>query len=237
MTLLGLTLAVGIVIDDAIVVLENIYRYLEEKHYDVKTASIEATKEITLAVVATTLSLVIIFVPIAFMTGYARRYVNQFGWTMAFSVMVSMLVAFTLTPMLSSIMLKRIDRKRGKDGEEAAEEHTSRDSGVFGRMAKTYGRLLAWSLDHRAIVGIVSLAIFASVIPLNSVGRPRLYSRRRSKRIYALHEPAGWYVASVNGKAGDGDQRQNRENTGRPVREPLRSRGCFQPQSHIHSPR
>jgi len=60
-----------------------------------------------LAVVATTISLVIIFVPIAFMTGYARRYVNQFGWTMAFSVMVSMLVCFTLTPMLSSRMLKR----------------------------------------------------------------------------------------------------------------------------------
>src|SRR5262245_19893950 len=167
MTLLGLTLAVGIVIDDAIVVLENIYRYLEEKHYDVKTACIEATKEITLAVVATTLSLVIIFVPIAFMTGYARRYVNQFGWTMAFSVLVSMLVAFTLTPMMSSLMLKRIDRKRGKDGEEP-EEHSSRDSGVFGKMSRSYGRLLAWSLDHRLIVGLVSLAVFASVIPLNS---------------------------------------------------------------------
>jgi len=90
MTLLALTLAVGIVIDDAIVVLENIVRYIEEKHYEPKQAAIEATKEITLAVVATTISLVIIFVPIAFMTGYARRYVNQFGWTMAFSVMVEM---------------------------------------------------------------------------------------------------------------------------------------------------
>ena len=107
MTLLGLTLAVGIVIDDAIVVLENIVRYIEVKHYVPKTAAIEATKEITLAVVATTLSLVIIFVPIAFMTGYAKRYVNQFGWTMAFSVLVSMLVGFTLTPMLSSLLLKR----------------------------------------------------------------------------------------------------------------------------------
>src|SRR5215831_5102952 len=113
MTLLGLTLAVGIVIDDAIVVLENIFRYIEEKGYDAKNAAIEATQEITLAVVATTLSLVIIFVPIAFMTGYAKRYVNQFGWTMAFSVMVSMLVAFTLTPMMSSLMLKRIARKKG----------------------------------------------------------------------------------------------------------------------------
>src|SRR5207247_6482985 len=106
MTLLALTLAVGIVIDDAIVVLENIVRYIEEKDFEPKQAAIAATKEITLAVMATTLSLVIIFVPIAFMTGYARRYVNQFGWTMAFAIMVSMLVSFTLTPMLSSRLLK-----------------------------------------------------------------------------------------------------------------------------------
>src|SRR6266540_2972332 len=102
MTLLALTLAVGIVIDDAIVVLENIVRYIEEKGYAPFQAAIDATREITLAVLATTLSLVIIFLPIAFMSGYARRYVNQFGWTMAFAILVSMLVSFTLTPMLSS---------------------------------------------------------------------------------------------------------------------------------------
>src|SRR3989441_3885819 len=112
MTLLALTLAVGIVIDDAIVVLENIVRFIEEKYELPKTAAIDATREITLAVVATTISLVIIFVPIAFMTGYAKRYVNEFGWTMAFSVMVSMLVSFTLTPLLSSRMLKRLAHKR-----------------------------------------------------------------------------------------------------------------------------
>jgi hydrophobic/amphiphilic exporter-1 (mainly G- bacteria), HAE1 family len=107
MTLLGLTLAVGIVIDDAIIVLENIFRYIHEREMPPFQAAIEATKEIALAVLATTLSLVIIFVPIAFMTGYAKRYLNQFGWTMAFSIMVSMLVAFTLTPALSSRLLKR----------------------------------------------------------------------------------------------------------------------------------
>jgi HAE1 family hydrophobic/amphiphilic exporter-1 len=127
MTLLALTLAVGIVIDDAIVVLENIVRYIEEKGYEPKLAAIEATKEITLAVVATTISLVIIFVPIAFMTGYARRYVNQFGWTMAFSVMVSMLVSFTLTPMLSSRMLKRIAAKRG---DKASDEQAATGEGA-----------------------------------------------------------------------------------------------------------
>src|SRR5438309_283754 len=167
MTLLALTLAVGIVIDDAIVVLENIVRYIEEKHYEPFRAAIEATKEITLAVVATTLSLVIIFVPIAFMTGYARRYVNEFGWTMAFSVMVSMLVSFTLTPMMSSLLLKRRNSKSGE------EEHSSRERvGFFHGLSTQYGRLLAWSLDHRFVVIVFALAIFATALPLNSrVGR------------------------------------------------------------------
>ena len=97
MTLLALTLAVGIVIDDAIIVLENIFRFMEDKGKDRKTAAIEATREIGLAVMATTLSLVIIFLPIAFMTGYARKYVNSFGWTMAMAILVSLLVAFTLS--------------------------------------------------------------------------------------------------------------------------------------------
>src|SRR5262249_54654520 len=116
MTLLALTLAVGIVIDDAIVVLENIYRFVEEKGHDPFRAAIDGTKEIALAVMATTLSLVIIFAPIAFMTGYARRHVYQFGWTMAFSIVVSMLVSFTLTPMLSARLLKKKGKK--DDGEK-----------------------------------------------------------------------------------------------------------------------
>ena len=111
MTLLALTLAVGIVIDDAIIVLENIFRFMEEKGKDPFHAAIEATREIGLAVMATTLSLIIIFLPIAFMTGYARKYVNSFGWTMAMAILVSLLVAFTLTPMMSSRLL-RLTAKR-----------------------------------------------------------------------------------------------------------------------------
>ena len=113
MTLLGITLAVGIVIDDAIVVLENIFRYIEEKNCSPYEAAIRGTNEVTLAVLATTLSLVVIFLPVAFMTGYARRFINPFGWTMAFSIMVSMLVSFTLTPMLSSRFLKPGRRGEG----------------------------------------------------------------------------------------------------------------------------
>ena len=109
MTLLAITLSVGIVIDDAIVVLENIFRYIEEKNCTPFEAAIQGTREVALAVMATTLSLVVIFLPIAFMNGYAKRYINPFGWTMAFAIMVSMLVSFTLTPMLSSRFLKLAD--------------------------------------------------------------------------------------------------------------------------------
>ena len=112
MTLLGLTLAVGIVIDDAIVVLENIFRYIEEKKCSPFEAAIQGTREVALPVMATTLSLVVIFLPVAFMTGYARRFIYPFGWTMAFAIMVSMIVSFTLTPMLSARFLKPADAER-----------------------------------------------------------------------------------------------------------------------------
>src|SRR6266700_1451184 len=187
MTLLALTLAVGIVIDDAIVVLENIVRYIEEKGFEPKQAAIEATKEIMLAVLATTLSLVMIFVPIAFTTGYARRYLNQFGWTMACAVLVSMLVSFTLTPMLCSRLLKRTERKRSAAGrhearaageaehaakEHAAKDHAAKDHALPIWVSRSYGRMFEWSLDHRWAVVLVALGTFALTIPLNSlVGR------------------------------------------------------------------
>ena len=112
MTLLALTLAVGIVIDDAIVVLENIFRYIEEKGRSPFDAAIEGTREVALPVMATTLSLIVIFLPVAFMTGYARRFIYPFGLTMAFAILVSMIVSFTLTPMLSSRWLKAVARGR-----------------------------------------------------------------------------------------------------------------------------
>ena len=110
MTLLAITLAVGIVIDDAIVVLENIFRYIEEKNCSPFDAAIQGTREVALPVMATTLSLVVIFLPIAFMEGYAKRFIYPFGWTMAFAILVSMLVSFTLTPMLSSRFLTAVRR-------------------------------------------------------------------------------------------------------------------------------
>jgi HAE1 family hydrophobic/amphiphilic exporter-1 len=184
MTLLALTLAVGIVIDDAIVVLENIVRYLEEKRYEPRRAAIEATKEITLAVLATTLSLVIIFLPIAFMSGYARRYVNQFGWTMAFSILVSMLVSFTLTPMLSSRLLKKTE---GNGGGHAAKEWP-----FFRWIDRKYGDVLRWSLDHRAAVLGTAFGTFLLAFPLNAlVGRDWIPPDDQGELTVSLNLPEG----------------------------------------------
>ncbi|MCC6539456.1 MAG: efflux RND transporter permease subunit [Bryobacterales bacterium] len=167
MTLLALTLAVGIVIDDAIIVLENIYRFLEEKDMPPKVAAVEATKEIALAVMATTLSLVIIFIPIAFMTGYARKFLNQFGWTMAMSIMVSMLVAFTVTPAISARLLKRKGSTGGAGGGgNSGGGHGHGHNAWFERL---YSRVLDWSLDHRWAIMVICFATLGSTVYLNDM--------------------------------------------------------------------
>jgi hydrophobe/amphiphile efflux-1 (HAE1) family protein len=163
MTLLGVTLAVGIVIDDAIVVLENIFRYIEEKQCTPFEAAIRGTREVTLAVMATTLSLVVIFLPIAFMTGYARRFINPFGWTMAFSILVSMVVSFTLTPMLSSRFLRVDDAER---------DNKTKESRFFRWVDRSYTEWLHWALAHPKTVIGVAIAVFLLMFPLNvMVGR------------------------------------------------------------------
>src|SRR5450432_3181619 len=158
MTMLALTLSVGIVIDDAIVVLENIYRFIEEKHDDQFKAAVDATAEIGLAVLATTLSLVAIFVPVGFMGGIVGRFMKSFGLTMAFAIMVSLLVSFTLTPMLSARWLKV--KKHGTD------EHSSKDSKVFHAVDVVYTRMLEWCMAHRAIVAGFSVMVLLSSVPL-----------------------------------------------------------------------
>src|SRR5262245_29076739 len=159
MTMLALTLSVGIVIDDAIVVLENIYRFIEEKHDDQFHAAVEATQEIGLAVLATTLSLVAIFVPVGFMGGIVGRFMKSFGLTMAFAIMVSLLVSFTLTPMLSARWLK-VDRKEGKGS------HASKDSRIFHAIDVFYTKLLEWSMSHRWLVAGAALLVLLSSVPL-----------------------------------------------------------------------
>ena len=111
-TMLALVLMVGVVIDDAIVVLENIFRFVEEKNMTPFEAASAATAEIGLAVMATTFSLVVIFVPVAFMSSISGRFLYQFGITAAVAVLVSLLVSFTLTPMMSARMLRAEDCRR-----------------------------------------------------------------------------------------------------------------------------
>src|SRR5881628_2454110 len=116
LTMLGLVLAVGIVIDDAVVVLENIFRHVEEEDVPPMRAASQATAEIALAVMATTLSLVIIFLPVAFMAGRVGRFFHSFGLTVAVAIMISLLISFTLTPSLSARVLRRLPPERAHGG-------------------------------------------------------------------------------------------------------------------------
>jgi HAE1 family hydrophobic/amphiphilic exporter-1 len=183
MTLLGLTLAVGIVIDDAIIVMENIYRFIEEKGLPAREAAIQATREIALAVIATTISLVIIFVPIAFMSGYAKRFMNQFGWTMAISIMVSMLVAFTLTPTLSARLLKR----------EIKPRHGHKGGGHHGGwMERIYVMSLEWSMAHRWVIVTICLLTLGSTFVVNKyIGRDWMPQEDQSELGIWLELPEG----------------------------------------------
>src|SRR5262245_35245603 len=162
MTLLALTLSVGIVIDDSIVVLENIYRFVEEKGRPPLQAAVEATREIGLAVLATTLSLIAIFVPVGFMGGIVGRFMTSFGFTMSFAIMVSLLVSFTLTPMLSA---RWIRMKPLRDGSPRA-DHESKDSKFFRPLDRGYTSILGWSLAHRGIIAGIAVLVLLSSVPL-----------------------------------------------------------------------
>ncbi len=159
-TLLALALAVGIVIDDAMVVLEIIYRMREERGLSPVQAAVEGTREIGLAVLATTLSLVAVFLPVAFMGGIVGRFMNSFGLTMAFSILVSLFVAYTLTPMMASRWLKL----------DPATKHRSKESGFFARVELAYLRVLRWSMAHRWIIVLASGLTVVSTVPLFILG-------------------------------------------------------------------
>ncbi|HSF18010.1 MAG TPA: efflux RND transporter permease subunit [Vicinamibacteria bacterium] len=156
-TLLALTLAVGIVIDDAVIVLEIIFRYMEEKKLSPREAAVEGTREVGLAVIAMTLSLIAVFLPVAFMAGIVGRFMNSFGVTMAFAIAVSLLVAFTLTPMMSARWLRVEDLAHGK---------SSRESRFYAPVERVYMAILRWSMRHRWAVVMVMALTFASTIPL-----------------------------------------------------------------------
>ncbi len=160
MTMLALTLCVGIVIDDAVVVLENIFRFIEEKDMSPEQAAREATADIGLAVMATTFSLVIIFLPVAFMGGIVGRFMSSFGFTSAFSIMVSLLVSFTLTPMLCARFLKTVPSGSSRP------RRTGKTRGLYSWMDRQYTAMLAWSMKHRLATSLIAAMVVLSTVPL-----------------------------------------------------------------------
>lgn len=188
MTLLGLTLAVGIVIDDAIVVLENIYRHAEEYGKSAFEAAQDGLKEIGLAVVATTTSLVVIFLPVAFMEGIVGRFFNEFGITTAVAIFISLVVSLTLTPMLSSIFMKK---KRGN--------RLSKQNRFYRWMESSYRSIVEWGLKHPYIVIIISVVILLSTLPiLSALGKDFLPMDDRSEFLVNITVPGGSSLATTD---------------------------------------
>ncbi len=162
-TLLALALAVGIVIDDAIVVLENIFRFVNDKKMAPREAAVQATKEIGLAVLATTISLLAVFLPVAFMGGIVGRFLKSFGLTMAMAIAISMFVSFTLTPMLAAKWLKAVRPNATPVRRPLLERIVDR---VYLPMERGYLSLLGWVMRRRWVVVVASLLTLAATVPL-----------------------------------------------------------------------
>jgi HAE1 family hydrophobic/amphiphilic exporter-1 len=181
-TMLGLILAVGIVVDDAVVVHENIFRHMEEYGRPARQAAATATREIALAVVATTLSLVVVFAPIAFMGGQVGRFLSCFGYVVGFSVLMSLFISFTMTPMLCSRFLRL---EHGSKGSK---------SGLIWRMIEWgYAALLGWSIRHRWAVVLVTLGVlFSTPLLFAVVGKDFVPKDDQSEFEVALTLPEGY---------------------------------------------
>ena len=200
MTMLALTLSVGLLIDDAIIVIENIYRHVEEGMAP-REASTFATSEIGLAVMATTFAIVAIFLPVAFMKGIIGRFFLQFALTVVFSVMVSLLVSFTLTPMLASIFLKRIAHQRGNPGTDATAKAKPRGRFAewfeqgYNRIEEGYRPLLAFSLRHRGAMLIGALLLFVGSLYLTTfIGKEFIPPEDQGQFLVRLEAPIDYSI-------------------------------------------
>jgi len=189
MSLLGLSLAIGLLIDDAVVVRENIFRHMEMGKSPMQAAS-EGTKEIALAVLATTLTIVAVFVPVAFTKGMVGQFFRQFGLTVAAAVMVSLFVAFTLDPMLSARLVKPIDHNaKEKDARHWFKGPILR---VLNGLDHTYRGLLGWSLRHRWVVMLgATVMFFGSIYLVKFMGTEFFPKPDRAQFEVHLDMPAG----------------------------------------------
>lgn len=203
-TMLALTLMVGIVIDDAIVVLENIFRFIEEKGVPPFQAAIEGTKEIGLAVMATTLSLLAVFLPVGFMGGIVGRFMSSFGLTASFAIAVSLLVSFTLTPMLSARLIRRSDDEREGAVERNTEprDHGSKTSRFYAPIDRTYTKMLEWSMNHRWAIVLACVLVIVSIVPLFMfVGKNFLPVDDQSQFELNVRAPEGYTLAATSALA------------------------------------
>ena len=163
MSLLGLSLAIGVLIDDAIVVRENIVRHMERGE-DRRTAAIQGTAEIGLAVTATTLSIVAVFVPVAFMPGVSGEWFRPFGLTVVASVLVSLFISFTLDPMLSAYWGDPPGHHQAP--KTGLSRHLARFNEWFDHQADRYGRVIAWALHHRRWMALFAVASLMGAVML-----------------------------------------------------------------------
>ncbi len=213
MTMLALTLMVGIVIDDAIVVLENIYRFVEEKGMNPFQAAIEGTREIGLAVLATTFSLLAVFIPVGFMTGIVGRFMSSFGLTSAAAIAVSLIVSFTLTPMLAARWIKpkneptagsepivSDDADDGGSLDTAFDHHEndSKSGWFYSKVDGTYTWLLRLSMRFRWAVVLLCMLVVASIYPLYKfVGMAFLPDEDESLYQISMRGPQGTSLAAT----------------------------------------
>ena len=204
-TMLGLILAIGIVIDDAVVVHENIFRHMEEDGMDGMEAARQGTREIALAVLATSLSLIVIFLPIAFMGGIVGRFFSSFGLTVAFAVAMSLFVSFTLTPMLCSRFLKLEPSESGH-----GHQPRSKSGFIYRLLDGSYGWVLRGALRFKFLVVMLTIAVIGSTVPIGkvmgmsliprddqseyeiSITTPEGYSLDRSSRLMSELEDRIW---------------------------------------------
>ncbi len=197
MTMLGLILAVGIVVDDAVVVHENIFRHMEEYGRTAREAASSATKEISLAVVATTFSLLVIFAPVVFMGGRPGRFFSSFGCVVAFSVLMSLFVSLTMTPMLCSRFLKLGQGHKG-----------SKDGPAWRTIVEAYAAILGWSLRHRWVVILISFGVLASTpVIMSRIGFDFMPRDDQSEFEVSVTVPEGYSLARADDAFGEVDRR------------------------------
>jgi hydrophobe/amphiphile efflux-1 (HAE1) family protein len=196
MTLLALSLAIGLLIDDAVVVRENIAKHLERGE-DPKTAAMKGTSEISLSVLATTFTVVAVFVPVAFMTGIVGQFFRQFGLTIVAAVLMSLFVAFTLDPMLSSRFSKAHDRSH------AAPERFMLLKrpflAFFGAIEGAYRVVLGWSVRHKLVVGVLAVVAFVAMFPIAGLtGVDFVNQEDRGQFVVSVELPAGTKLAETS---------------------------------------